>query len=193
MSTSFALRSRFIAASRQTIQQNSISPNASSLGSKSTAQTNLCARNTSLPVTTAFSHIHSWSTVGSHNNLLNQSLQCQLPPQQNQVRFRSNRSRRGIYDGKDIRTGNNVSFSNRKTKRKFKPNVFKKRVYSETLDEMIQFHVTASTLRSIDKVGGLDNYLLTTKHIGEGEGVETKKRILKAKKVEAMMEEQESM
>ena len=45
------------------------------------------------------------------------------------VRFRSNRSRRGLYDGKDIGTGNNVSFSMRATKRKFKPNVFKKRVY----------------------------------------------------------------
>merc|ERR1712071_253506 len=99
-----------------------------------------------------------------------------------QVRFRSNRSRRGLYDGKDIRTGNNVSFSNRKTKRKFKPNVFKKRVYSETLDEMIRFHLTASTLRSIDKAGGLDNYLLKTKHIGEGEGVVAKRRVLKEKK-----------
>ena len=98
-----------------------------------------------------------------------------------QVRFRSNRSRRGLYDGKDIRSGNNVSFSNKKTKRKFRPNVFKKRLYSEILDEMIQFHLTASTLRSVDKAGGLDNYLLKTKHIGEKEGPEVKKRILEAR------------
>ena len=38
----------------------------------------------------------------------------------------SGRSRRGLYDGKDIRTGNLVSFSNKKTKRKFRPNVIKK-------------------------------------------------------------------
>ena len=38
----------------------------------------------------------------------------------------SGRSQRGLYNGKDIRSGNNVSFSERKTKRKFKPNVFKK-------------------------------------------------------------------
>ena len=95
-----------------------------------------------------------------------------------QRRFRSNRSRRGLYDGKDIRTGNNLSFSMRHTKRTFKPNVFVKRVYSEILDEMVQFHLTTSTLRSIDKCGGLDNYLLTSKHITSGEGLKTKKRII---------------
>eukprot|EP00957_Ditylum_brightwellii_P162667 12387037-Ditylum_brightwellii.AAC.1 len=94
--------------------------------------------------------------------------------QQIQVRYRSNRSRRGLYDGKDIRSGNNVSFSMKKTKRKFKPNVFKKRVYSETLDKMIQFRLTTSALRSIDKAGGLDNYLLTSKHVTEGRGLKMK-------------------
>mmetsp|Transcript_1085 Transcript_1085/g.2336 ORF Transcript_1085/g.2336 Transcript_1085/m.2336 type:complete len:192 (+) Transcript_1085:168-743(+) len=99
-----------------------------------------------------------------------------------QRRFRSNRSRRGLYDGKDIRTGNNLSFSMRHTKRTFKPNVFVKRVYSEILDEMVRFHLTTSTLRSIDKCGGLDNYLLTSKHITSGEGLQTKKRIINALK-----------
>ena len=93
-------------------------------------------------------------------------------------RYRSNRSYRGLYDGKDIRSGNNVSFSMRHTKRKFKPNVFLKRVYSEILDEMIRFHLTAATLRSIDKAGGLDNYLLTSRHITSGEGKVAKERIL---------------
>lgn len=68
------------------------------------------------------------------------------------------------------------------TKRTFKPNVFKKRVYSEILDEMIQFHITTSALRSIDKAGGLDNYLLNSRHATEGEGYEAKKRILKVLK-----------
>lgn len=103
-----------------------------------------------------------------------------LPLHQQQVRWRSNRSRRGLYDGKDIGTGNNVSFSMRATKRKFKPNVFIKRVYSEVLDDMIKFHLTTSALRTIDKVGGLDNYLLDPKrNITEGEGFVVKKKILK--------------
>ena len=107
------------------------------------------------------------------------SLDAVIPDQQQQVRYRSNRSRRGLYNGKDIRSGNNVSFSMKKTKRTFKPNVFKKRVYSETLDEMVRFHLTTSALRSIDKAGGLDNYLLTSKYVTEGEGLVVKQRILK--------------
>ena len=98
--------------------------------------------------------------------------------QQQQVRFRSNRSRRGMYDGKDIKFGNKVSFSARKSRRSFKPNVFLKRVYSEVLDEMIKFHLTSSTLRSIDKAGGLDQYLLKSKKIQEGEGLVAKERVL---------------
>eukprot|EP00957_Ditylum_brightwellii_P162560 12379071-Ditylum_brightwellii.AAC.1 len=47
--------------------------------------------------------------------------------QQIQVYYRSNRSRCGLYDGKNIRSGNKVSFSMKKTKRKLNPNVFKKR------------------------------------------------------------------
>mmetsp|Transcript_10252 Transcript_10252/g.15271 ORF Transcript_10252/g.15271 Transcript_10252/m.15271 type:complete len:167 (-) Transcript_10252:322-822(-) len=109
----------------------------------------------------------------------------------NQSRFiSSGRSRRGLYNGKDIRTGNNVSFSQRKTKRKFRPNVFKKRVYSEVLDEMVRFHLTASTLRSIDKAGGLDNYIMTSKHVTEGEGLAVKQRIIKKLKWEKIQEGQ---
>jgi len=71
-------------------------------------------------------------------------------------------------------------------KRTFKPNVFVKRVYSEILDEMVRFHLTASTLRSIDKAGGLDNYLLKSKLVTEGEGLAVKERIL------AKLEEQDA-
>ena len=101
-------------------------------------------------------------------------------PTAGQVRHRSNRSKRGLYDGKDIRAGNNVSFSMKKTKRKFKPNVQKKRLYSEILDEMVNFHVTTSALRTIDKYGGVDNYLMKSEHIvaGKNEGWKTKERIL---------------
>jgi len=78
----------------------------------------------------------------------------------------------------------------KKTKRTFKPNVFKKRVYSETLDEMVRFHLTTSALRSIDKAGGLDNYLLTSKHVTEGEGLAAKQRILKKMAKDAKKKEQ---
>lgn len=102
--------------------------------------------------------------------------------------YGSGRARRGLYDGKDVRTGNNVSFSMKHTKRKFNPNVMIKRVYSEILDEMIPFHLTAATLRSIDHSGGLDNYLLRNKKITDGEGLAVKKKILKRLKNQARMD-----
>jgi large subunit ribosomal protein L28 len=71
----------------------------------------------------------------------------------------------------------------RATRRKFKPNVFLKRIYSETLDAMIRFHVTASALRSIDKAGGLDNYLFKQDDLVVGsEGWKIKKAIIKRRK-----------
>ena len=82
------------------------------------------------------------------------------------MRSRSSRSRRGLYDGKDVRFGNNVPFSMKKTRRRWNPNVQEKRVYSEILDAMIPFHLTTSALRSIDKYGGLDQYLLKSQHVG---------------------------
>ena len=76
--------------------------------------------------------------------------------------FASGRSQRGIYAGKDIRFGNNVSFSNRKTRRTFKPNAQRKRLWSPTLGCWLRFNMTTHALRCIDKAGGIDEYLLQT-------------------------------
>lgn len=71
-----------------------------------------------------------------------------------------------------------------RTKRKWSPNVQNKRIYSETLDKMIPFRVTTTALRTIDKVGGLDNYLLYTKEekLGSDVGLKWKEIILRVKK-----------
>ena len=74
----------------------------------------------------------------------------------------SGRSQRGIYAGKDVRSGNNVSFSHRKTRRTFKPNVQRKRLWSVTLGCWLRFNMTTHALRCIDKAGGIDDYLLKT-------------------------------
>lgn len=55
--------------------------------------------------------------------------------------------------GKRPVTGNNVSHSNRKSKRKFLPNLQRKRFYIPELDEWIELRVAASTLRTINKKG----------------------------------------
>ena len=55
--------------------------------------------------------------------------------------------------GKRPITGNKVSHSNRKTKRRFLPNLQTKRLYDEELGEWVVVKVSTSALRSISKHG----------------------------------------
>ena len=55
--------------------------------------------------------------------------------------------------GKRARTGNNVSHANNKTKRKFYPNLQKKRFYLPEEDKWITLKVATSALRTINKNG----------------------------------------
>eukprot|EP00924_Labyrinthula_sp_SR-Ha-C_P002125 maker-scaffold_19-snap-gene-1.5-mRNA-1 protein AED:0.00 eAED:0.00 QI:150/1/1/1/1/1/2/1090/102 len=70
------------------------------------------------------------------------------------------RALRGIFMGKKTGFGNNVSFSERKSRRTFKPNVQTKTLYSEILDERFKINVTTRALKTIRKYDGLDNFLL---------------------------------
>ncbi len=55
--------------------------------------------------------------------------------------------------GKKMITGNNVSHSKRRTKRKFYPNIITKKFYLPEEDKWITLKVAASTLRTINRVG----------------------------------------
>lgn len=55
--------------------------------------------------------------------------------------------------GKKMMVGNNVSHSNRKTKRRFYPNLVKKRFYLAASDEWITLKISTSALRTINKLG----------------------------------------
>jgi large subunit ribosomal protein L28 len=55
--------------------------------------------------------------------------------------------------GKKAMTGNNVSHSNLKTKRKFNVNLFRKKFYWVEQDCWIQLNVSANGLRTINKIG----------------------------------------
>ena len=55
--------------------------------------------------------------------------------------------------GKSVMTGNNVSHSNRRTKRKYYPNLFVKRFYVPEDDSWITLKVSAAGLRNINKNG----------------------------------------
>ena len=62
--------------------------------------------------------------------------------------------------GKMVITGNNVSHAKNRTKRRFIPNLQNVSLYSDKLDKKIKFRVATSTLRTVEKNGGIDNFLV---------------------------------
>ena len=67
--------------------------------------------------------------------------------------------------GKGYLNGNNVSHAKNRTKRRFLPNVQKITFISERLGRSIQLKVAVSTIRTVEKKGGLDEYLLSTSNL----------------------------
>ncbi|KAF8961455.1 hypothetical protein BDZ97DRAFT_1592051, partial [Flammula alnicola] len=72
------------------------------------------------------------------------------------------RSQLGLFEGKTKQYGNNVPFSKHKTRRSWLPNVQQKRLHSEVLGDTFRLKLTTRALRTIQKKGGLDNYLKTS-------------------------------
>ncbi len=68
--------------------------------------------------------------------------------------------------GKRPMFGNSVSHSNVKTRRKFMPNLKKKKFFIPELDEWIELKVSVSALRTINKKG-IYNYLKDLSAKGE--------------------------
>ena len=62
--------------------------------------------------------------------------------------------------GKGRQTGHNVSHANNKTKRVFLPNLQNVTLMSDGLGRSFKFRVSTNGLRSVEHVGGLDNWLL---------------------------------
>ncbi len=63
--------------------------------------------------------------------------------------------------GKSVMTGNNVSKANNRTRRRFLPNLQKTSMHSSILGKTLQFRVAASTIRTVEKNGGIDSFLLS--------------------------------
>ncbi len=64
--------------------------------------------------------------------------------------------------GKGRQVGHNVSHANNKTKRTFLPNLQNVTLISEALDKGVRLRVSTHGLRSVEHVGGLDNWLTKT-------------------------------
>jgi large subunit ribosomal protein L28 len=85
-------------------------------------------------------------------------------------------SRRCELTGKGVLTGNHVSHSNIKTRRRFLPNLNQVTLQSDTLGRSFKFRIAASTLRTVDHRGGLDAFMQKAK------AAELSPRALKVKK-----------
>ena len=69
-------------------------------------------------------------------------------------------ARRCELTGKGVLTGNNVSHSNNRTRRRFLPNLCNVSLMSEALDRTISLRISAAALRSVEHRGGLDSFLV---------------------------------
>lgn len=55
--------------------------------------------------------------------------------------------------GKRVMRGNNVSHANNKTKRVFRPNLMRRRLWSEREERWITLRISKAALREIDRKG----------------------------------------
>ncbi len=77
---------------------------------------------------------------------------------------RGSMSRRcDIWLNKGVMSGNNVSHSNRRTRRKFLPNLHNYSLCSELLGKKFSLKLCRTAMRTIDKYGGIDSFLLKIK------------------------------
>ncbi len=74
-------------------------------------------------------------------------------------------SRRCELTGKTLQVGHNVSHANNKTKRVFRPNLQTISLASDALGQVFKLKISMSALRSVDRSGGLDAYLLKAKDL----------------------------
>jgi large subunit ribosomal protein L28 len=83
--------------------------------------------------------------------------------------------------GKSPLKGHKVSHANNKTKRKFLPNLKKTTFVSDILKKNIKLNVTNSAVRSVDKKGSIDLFLINAKIANLSPRVKKIKKLLLAK------------
>ena len=62
-------------------------------------------------------------------------------------------ARKCKLSGKGPLVGNNVSFSQKKTKRRFLPNIQMKRIFVPELDRHVRIKMSVRAMRTVDKIG----------------------------------------
>jgi large subunit ribosomal protein L28 len=72
-------------------------------------------------------------------------------------------ARRCELTGKSAQIGHKVSHSNIKTKRRFLPNLVNVTMISDALGRAVRLRVSANALKTVDRRGGLDAFLMKAK------------------------------
>jgi large subunit ribosomal protein L28 len=90
-------------------------------------------------------------------------------------------SRRCELTGKTVLTGHKVSHSNRKTKRRFLPNLCRVTLQSDALGRAVRLRISANALKTIDHRGGLDAFLMQSRDDSlSRKALELKRQVAKA-------------
>ena len=84
-------------------------------------------------------------------------------------------ARRCDFTGIGVMAGNNVSHANNRTRRRFLPNLQEASLFSDALNKSVQVRISTSAIRTVEKRGGIDAFLLSTATDKLG----TKARVLK--------------
>jgi large subunit ribosomal protein L28 len=72
-------------------------------------------------------------------------------------------ARRCELTGKAVLTGNNVSHAHNKTRRRYLPNLQRVSLLSDALGQTLRLRVTVHAIRTVEKRGGIDAFLLKAK------------------------------
>jgi large subunit ribosomal protein L28 len=94
-------------------------------------------------------------------------------------------SRRCELSGKNRQIGHKVSHSNRKTKRRFQPNLLNVTLMSDALGRSVKMRVSAHAFKTVDHRGGLDAYLMKASDAELSKQALDLKRQIKKKRAEA--------
>ena len=72
-------------------------------------------------------------------------------------------ARRCELTGKGLLSGHLVSHANNKSKRVFRPNLREVSLLSEALGRTVKLKISMNALKTVDRSGGIDAYLLAAK------------------------------
>ena len=94
-------------------------------------------------------------------------------------------SRRCELTGKTAQVGHKVSHSNRKTKRRFLPNLVNVTMASDALGRTVRLRISTNAMKTVDHRGGLDAFLAKAKDTELSQRALELKREVRKKRVAA--------